>query len=57
MPTTTSNATHVAKGGNHEENFPGWQWNDFVPRQLDRKFFPTYGRGGTSNGLSQGNAP
>ena len=19
------------------ENFPGWQWNDFVPRLLDRK--------------------
>jgi hypothetical protein len=30
------------------ENFPGWQWNDFVPRLLDRKILPFNSEGNES---------
>jgi hypothetical protein len=30
------------------ENFPGWQWNDFVPRLLKRKILETNGEGNDS---------
>jgi len=31
-----------------EENFPGWQWNDFVPRLLKNKILEFHGDGNDS---------
>lgn len=34
-----------------EENFPGWEWNDFVPRLLNRKILQF--KGETNPALTQ----
>ena len=31
-----------------KENFPGWQWNDFIPRLLKNKILEFYGEGNES---------
>ena len=38
-----------------DKNFPGWDWNDFVPRLLDKKILQFQGEGNPAlTQLSQG---